>query len=66
MTARAGRATPGAILGQASAGEQTLLRRLVTRRPDLFVGRVVCSGRNFPGHELITAILDAGGHVIAR
>ncbi len=66
VTARAGRATLGAILGQASAGEQTLLRRLVTRRPDLFAGRVICFDRNFPGHELITAILDAGGHVIAR
>jgi hypothetical protein len=27
---------------------------------------VTCFDRNFPGHELITAILDAGGHVIAR
>ena len=35
-------------------------------RPDLFAGRVICFDRNFPGHELITAILDAGGHVIAR
>ncbi len=66
LTARAGRAMPGAILGGASAGEQTLLRRLAKRRPDLFAGRVTCSGRNFPGHDLITAILDAGGHVIAR
>ena len=56
----------GAILGRARAGEQTLLRRLVRRRPDLFAGRVICFDRNFPGHELITAILDAGGHVIAR
>jgi len=66
LTARAGRAALGAILGQARAGEQTLLRRLVKRRPDLFAGRVTCFDRNFPGHELITAILDAGGHVIAR
>ena len=36
------------------------------RRPDLFAGRVTCFDRNFPGHDLITAILDAGGHVIAR
>jgi Flp pilus assembly protein TadG len=56
----------GAILGQAGAGEQTLLKRLVKRRPDLFAGRVTCFDRNFPGHELITAILEAGGHVIAR
>jgi hypothetical protein len=66
VTARAGRATLGAILGQAAAGEQTLLKRLVKRRPGLFAGRVICFDRNFPGHELITAILDAGGHVIAR
>ncbi|MGH3198424.1 MAG: hypothetical protein ACRDNT_21485, partial [Streptosporangiaceae bacterium] len=66
LTARAGRAMLGAILGGASAGEQTLLKRLVRRRPDLFAGRVTCFDRNFPGYELITAILDAGGHVIAR
>jgi hypothetical protein len=27
---------------------------------------VVCFDRNFPGHDLNTALLDAGGHVIAR
>jgi hypothetical protein len=66
LTARAGRAMLGAILGSTRAGEQTLLKRLARRRPDLFAGRVVCFDRNFPGHELITAILDAGGHVVAR
>jgi len=66
LTARAGRAMLGAALGSTRAGEQTLLKRLARRRPDLFAGRVVCFDRNFPGHELITAILDAGGHVIAR
>jgi hypothetical protein len=66
VTARAGRAMLGAILGQASAGEQTLLKRLVRRRPELFAGLVICFDRNFPGHDLITAILGAGGHVIAR
>ncbi len=66
VIARAGRAMLGAILGQAGTGEQTLLKRLVRRRPDLFAGRVVCFDRNFPGHDLITAILDAGGHVVAR
>ena len=66
LTARAGRAMLGAILGSSSAGEQTLLKRLVKRRPDLFAGRVICFDRNFPGYDLITAILDAGGHVIAR
>jgi hypothetical protein len=66
VTARAGHAVLGAILGRARAGEQTLLARLVRRRPELFAGRVVCFDRNFPGHELITAILHAGGHVVAR
>ncbi|HEU5386638.1 MAG TPA: transposase domain-containing protein [Streptosporangiaceae bacterium] len=66
VIARAGRAMLGAILGQAGTGEQTLLKRLVRRRPDLFAGRVVCFDRNFPGYDLVTAILDAGGHVVAR
>ncbi len=66
ITARAGRAMLGAILGGAAAGEQTLLKRLVRRRPDLVAGRVICFDRNFPGYDLIMAILDAGGHVIAR
>ena len=66
LTARAGRAMLGAILGGSRAGEQTLLKRLVKRRPDLFAGRVTCFDRNFPGYDLITAILAAGGHVIAR
>jgi hypothetical protein len=66
VTARAGRAMLGAILGQAGTGEQTMLKRLVRRRPGLFAGRVTCFDRNFPGYDLITAILEAGGHVIAR
>jgi hypothetical protein len=66
LTARAARAMLGAVLGQASAGEQTLLKRLVRRRPELFAGRVTCFDRNFPGHELVTAVLGAGGHVVAR
>jgi len=57
---------PGAILGSSRAGEQTLLKRLARRRPELFAGRVTCFDRNFPGYDLITAILDAGGHVVAR
>src|SRR5207302_1170338 len=58
LTARAGRAVLGAILGRARAGEQTLLARLVRRRPDLFAGRVTCFDRNFPGYALITTLLD--------
>jgi hypothetical protein len=66
VTARAGRAKLGAIMGAARAGEQALLARLIRRRPELFAGRVFCFDRNFPGHKIITAILDAGGHVVAR
>jgi hypothetical protein len=66
VTARAGRAMLGAILGSTRAGEQTLLARLVRRRPNLFAGRVICFDGNFPGHDLISAILDAGGHAVAR
>ena len=66
LAARAGRAMLGVVLGSSRAGEQTLLKRLVKRRPDLFAGRVTCFDRTFPGHELITAILEAGGHVVAR
>ena len=66
ITARAGRAKLGAITGKARAGEQTLLARLIRRRPDLFAGRVFTFDRNFPGHKIITAILDVGGQVLAR
>jgi hypothetical protein len=66
VTARAGRAMLGAICGRARAGEQSLLARLIRRRPEVFRGRVICFDRNFPGHEIITAILDADGHVVAR
>jgi hypothetical protein len=56
----------GAICGRARAGEQALLARLVRRRPELAVGRVICFDRNFPGYDLITAVVAAGGHVVAR
>src|SRR5205823_5902902 len=46
--------------------EQALLARLVRRRPELFAGRVICFDRNFPGYDLITAIVAADGHVVAR
>ena len=61
LTARASRAMLGAIPGSSRAGEQTLLRRPARRHPELFAARVTCFDRNFPGHELISAILDAGG-----
>jgi hypothetical protein len=66
VSARAGRAKLGAITGSARAGEQTLLYRLIRRRRELFSGRVLVFDRNFPGHKIITAIVDAGGHVVAR
>jgi Insertion element 4 transposase N-terminal len=66
LTARAGRAMLGAICGRARAGEQALLARLVGRRPELAAGHVICFDRNFPGYDLITAIVAAGGHVVAR
>jgi hypothetical protein len=66
LTARAGRAIRGAVLGKSSDGEQTLLRTLASEQPGLFAGRVTMFDRNFPGHDLILAVLLAGGHVIAR
>ncbi len=66
LTARAGRAICGAVLGRARDGEQTLLKVLADEQPGLFAGRVTLFDRNFPGHDLILAILLAGGHVIAR
>jgi Insertion element 4 transposase N-terminal len=66
LTARDCRAMLGAVLGSSRAGEQTLLKRLVRRRPDLVAGRVICFDRNFPGYDLVSAILAAGGHVVAR
>jgi hypothetical protein len=66
LTARAGRAIIGAVLGSWRAGEQTLLKRLVRRRPFLFAGRVTCFDRCFPGHGLVQEIRAAGGHVVPR
>ena len=75
VTARAGRAMLGAILGQAGAGEQTLLKRLVRRRPELFAGRVICFDRNFraprgarsyrphSGHELEEVFVGPMSHL---
>ena len=66
LTARAGRAIRGAVLGTARDGEQTLLKVLAAEQPGLFAGRVVLFDRNFPGHDVILSVLLAGGHVIAR
>ena len=66
VTARAGRAVLGAAADATDAGEQTLVARLVREHPELFAGRVFLMDRNFLGYHLITAILDAGGHLIMR
>jgi hypothetical protein len=66
VTARAGHAILGAVMGTTAEGEQTLLKTLAAEQPGIFARRVTCFDRNFPGHDLILAILLAGGHVIAR
>jgi Insertion element 4 transposase N-terminal len=66
VTARAGRATLGAAMDACSAGEQTLIARLVAGHPENFRDRVFVVDRNFLGYELATAILDAGGHLVMR
>lgn len=66
VTARAGRAMLGAAMDACSVGEQTLIARLVAGHPEIFRGRVFVVDRNFLGHELATAILDAGGHLVMR
>jgi hypothetical protein len=66
VTARAGHAILGAAMGTAAEGEQTLLKTLAAEQPGIFARRVTAFDRNFPGHDLILAILLAKGHVIAR
>ena len=66
VTFFAGRAVLGAAADTTDLGEQSLVARLVRDRPELFAGRVFLMDRNFLGYELITAILDAGGHLIMR
>lgn len=66
VTFLAGRAVLGAAADTTDLGEQSLVARLVRERPGLFAGRVFLMDRNFLGYELITAILDAGGHLIMR
>jgi hypothetical protein len=62
LAARAGRAMIGAILGSSRAGEQTLLKRLVKRRPELFAGRVTCFDRNFRAPRGVLAYRPRSGH----
>src|ERR1039457_808767 len=56
----------GAAMDACSAGEKTLIALLVSGHPGIFAGRVFVVDRNFLGHELATAILDAGGHLGMR
>ena len=51
----------GAIPGSSSAGEQTLLKRLAKRRPDLFAGRVTCFDGISVRHEAHCRIARAAG-----
>jgi len=62
ITARAGRAKLGAITGKARAGEQTLLARLIRRRPDLFAGRVFAFDRNFRAPRGTRSYRPRSGH----
>jgi Insertion element 4 transposase N-terminal len=66
VTARAARSMLGAAMDACSAGEQTLIARLVAGHPEIFRGRVFVVDRNFLGYELTTAILNAGGHLVMR
>jgi len=52
----------GAIPGSGRAGEQTLLKRLVRRRPDLVAGRVICFDRNFRAPRGALAYRPRSGH----
>src|SRR5260370_11880724 len=62
LTARAGRAMLRAILGTSRAGEQTLLKRLARRRPELFAGRVTCFDRHFRAPRGALAYRPRSGH----
>ena len=42
------------------------VKKVVNALPPLTDDSVTCFDRNFPGHDLITAIVNAGGHVVAR
>jgi Insertion element 4 transposase N-terminal/Transposase DDE domain len=66
-TARAGRATLGAAIGPSGDGEQTLTKRMVAERPEVFgEGRVFLVDGNCLGRELIAAIRGAGAHLVMR
>ena len=62
LTARAGRAIRGAVLGKASDGEQTLLKVLADEQPGLFAGRVTMFDRNFRAPRGALAYRPRSGH----
>jgi hypothetical protein len=62
LTARAGRAIRGAVLGKASDGEQTLLKTLADEQPGLFAGRVTLFDRNFRAPRGVLAYRPRSGH----
>ena len=65
LIARAGRAMLGAVLGQAGTGEQTCSSAWCGGARSCSPGSSSASTAT-SRHDLITAILDAGGHVAAR
>ncbi len=62
VTARAGRAVPGAAAGTTDAGEQALVARLVREHPELFAGRVFLMDRNFRAPRGALAYRPRSGH----
>jgi len=57
----------GVEFGPSAAGEQTLTRRLVAARPEVFgPGRLFLMDRNFPGFALIARIRREGAHLLMR
>ena len=66
-TAAGTRGAVGLEFGPSSDGEQTLTRRLVKARPEVFgPGRLFLIDRNFPGFALIAQIRGEGAHLLMR
>jgi transposase IS4-like protein/DDE family transposase len=67
VTAAGTRGALGLEFGPSSGGEQTLTRRLVEARPEIFgPGRLLLMDRNFPGFALIAQIRREGAHLLMR
>ena len=66
-TAAGTRGALGLEFGPSGDGEQTLTRRLVKARPEVFgPGRLFLIDRNFPGFALIAQIRREGAHLLMR